>query len=171
MKICINAGHTLTGPGSGAIGIKNESIENRKVAREVIRLLKDKCYEVVDATVNYANTKEEYLRKSVEIGNECNCDLYVSIHFNALDKKTHGTEVLVYSMDSEAVNIANNIVENISKLGFKNRGVKERPGLYILRNTKMPSLIVECCFIDNFHDMSIYNVYTMACAIVKGIID
>jgi len=35
MKICVNAGHTLNAAGSGAIGIKIESMETRKVAEEV----------------------------------------------------------------------------------------------------------------------------------------
>jgi N-acetylmuramoyl-L-alanine amidase len=54
MKIYVNPGHTLSGPGSGSIGIKNESVENRKVTKEVIRLLKEQGYEVIDATVDKA---------------------------------------------------------------------------------------------------------------------
>ena len=36
----INAGHTLQGKGTGAVGFLNESKENRAVANHVIKLLK-----------------------------------------------------------------------------------------------------------------------------------
>jgi N-acetylmuramoyl-L-alanine amidase len=169
MKICVNPGHTLNGPGSGSIGIKNESIENRKVAKEVIRILKEQGHEVVEATVDKENLQNEYLKKCVDIANKSNCDLFVSIHFNAFDGRANGTEVLIYNSSSKCKNEAKRICENISKLGFKNRGVKERSDLHLLRHTKMASLLVECCFIDSESDMKIYNVEDMARAIVKGI--
>jgi N-acetylmuramoyl-L-alanine amidase len=171
MKICVNPGHTLSGASSGSVGIKNESIENRKVAREVIRLLKEQGHEIVDATVDKANSQNEYLKRCVDIANKSDCDLFVSIHFNAFDGRANGTEVLIYSSSSRCKDEAKMICENISKLGFRNRGVKERRDLYVLRHTKMPALLVECCFIDSESDMKVYKVEDIAKAIVEGVID
>jgi len=171
MKICVNPGHTLNGPGSGAIGIKIESIENRKVAREVIRLLKQEGHEVIEAIVDQASSQGEYLRKCVEPANTNNCDLFVSIHFNAFHSSASGTEVLIYSNSSKSKDEAERICSKISALGFKYRGVKEYSQLYVLRNTKMPALLVECCFIDSEEDMKIYNPEDMARAIVEGLLN
>jgi N-acetylmuramoyl-L-alanine amidase len=171
MKICVNPGHTLSGSGSGSVGIKNESVENRKVAKEVIRLLKEQGHDVIESIVDKANSQVEYLKKCTDVANKSNCDLFVSIHFNAFDGRANGTEVLIYNNSSKCKIEANRICENISKLGFKNRGVKERKDLYMLRHTKMPALLVECCFIDSENDMKIYNVGDMARAIVEGIIN
>lgn len=171
MKICINPGHTLSGSGSGAIGIKNESIENRNVAKEVIRLLREQGHQVVPTIIDKASTQGDYLERTVEIANKNNCDLFVSIHFNSYNGSANGTETLIYSSNSKAQDEAARICNRISSLGFKNRGVKKRPDLYVLRNTKMPALLVECCFIDSKVDMSIYNPEDMARAIVEGLLN
>ena len=42
---------------------------------------------------------------------------------------------------------------DLTKLtGLKNRGVIERPGLYVLRKTNMPAVLVELGFITNPRD-------------------
>lgn len=171
MKICINPGHTLRGIGSGAVGIKNESEENRVVAREVISLLKIEGHDVIESKVDSASSNIEYLKGCVDIANLNKCDLFVSIHFNSYNKKAEGTEVLVYKNNSEAYNIGLKICDSIQKIGYKNRGVKIRPELYVLNKTTMKAVLIECCFIDNSNDISKYNYKTMARAIVGGIID
>lgn len=40
----------------------------------------------------------------------------------------------------------------VSSLGTVNRGVKERTNLGVLKNTKMPAVLIETAFIDNFSD-------------------
>lgn len=161
----INAGHNI---GEGAIGIKDESIENRKVKDEVIRLLKEKGHIVYDTTVDKSKNN---LYDICEKCNSKDVDLNVFIHFNAYNGKVEGTEVLIYNNGSDSYPYAERILKNISGLGFVNRGIKQRPKLYVLRNTEKPSLLVECAFIDNKHDMGRYKVYEMARAIVEGLID
>lgn len=63
MNICINVGHTIAGFGSGTIGIKNESIENRKVATEVIKLLRNLGHTVTESRVDSAKSNNEYLNR------------------------------------------------------------------------------------------------------------
>lgn len=170
MKIAINPGHTLDGqPGSGAVGIKSESQENRKVGDLVISMLKKLGHTVVDCRVDKASSQSEYLEKSVAIANSSKADIFISIHFNASNQSVKGSEVYIYSDRSKVKTTAQNILNEIVKLGFNNRGVKSNDGLYVLKNTNMPSLLVECCFIDNKTDMSLYNAESMAKAIVKGI--
>ncbi|MBD0389332.1 MAG: peptidoglycan-binding protein, partial [Nostoc sp. C3-bin3] len=50
-----------------------------------------------------------------------------------------------------------------------NRGVKSGSHLYVLKNTDMPAILVECCFIDSQKDMNLFEPEAMANAIVKGL--
>ena len=57
----------------------------------------------------------------------------------------------------------------IAGLGFRNRGVKYSKGLYVLKNTKAPAMLIECCFVDDRDDVQLYDCQKMAEAIVFGI--
>ena len=49
-------------------------------------------------------------------------------------------------------------------LNLPNRGLKERPGLFVLRSTMMPAILVEVCFIDNDCDWRRYEAHKDAAA-------
>ena len=177
MKINVHAGHNPDGKkGCGAIGLIKESTENRKVAQRVIELLRADGHTVYDCTVNDGKNASDVLNKIVKKCNANTVDLDVSIHFNACvndkygDGKTTGTEVYIYNGNSKAQDEALRICENISKLGYKNRGIKPRPDLKVLRKTKAPALLVECCFVDDADDVKLYNTEKMAIAIASGIV-
>ena len=175
MIINVHAGHNPDGKvACGAIGFIKESTEARKVKDEVICQLKLLGHTVYDCTVNDGQNKSDILKKIVSKCNSHAADLDVSIHFNSAaglldDGKTTGTEVLVYSGYSKALEEADAVCKAISELGFKNRGVKFRPDLYVLRNTSAPAMLVECCFVNDKDDVEIYDHCSMAKAIVKGI--
>ena len=177
MKINVHAGHNPDGKvACGACGIIKESTEARKVAKEVIRILREKGHTVYNCTVDNGASQSDVLKKIVTKCNLHKVDLDVSIHFNAGagDKKgngkTTGTEVYVYSATSAAKPAAERVVKKIAALGFKNRGVKIRTDLYVLRQTNSPAMLIECCFVDDKDDVKLYNYKKMAEAIVKGII-
>ena len=67
--------------------------------------------------------------------------------------------------------LANRICANIARLGYKNRGVKIRTDLSILKKTKAPCILIECCFVDDFDDVKLYNAKSMAKAIAQGILN
>lgn len=41
--------------------------------------------------------------------------------------------------------------------------------LYVLKHTKAPAVLVECCFVDDKDDVELYDCQKMAAAIVYGI--
>lgn len=175
-KYNIHAGHNPDGKkGCGAVGLIKESTEARKVKNLVIKYLKAQGHTVYDCTVNDGTSASNVLTKIVSKCNAHKVDLDVSIHFNSGvgDKKgndkTTGTEVLIYSQTSKAKDEATRICKEIAKLGFKNRGVKIRDELFVLRKTNSPALLIECCFVDDKDDVELYNADKMAKAIVKGI--
>ena len=57
-------------------------------------------------------------------------------------------ETLVYDKSGKKVELAENINEALSQVGFRNLGVKERPGLVVLRRSQMPAVLVEAGFLN-----------------------
>ncbi|WP_286154413.1 N-acetylmuramoyl-L-alanine amidase [Thomasclavelia cocleata] len=166
MKILnIHGGHNLKVPGANKLF--NEVTEDRKVKDLVIGKMKSLGYTVYDCTDDSGKTQNENLKNIVSKCNDNTVDLDISIHFNASNGQGHGVEVLQYSDKTQA--IAQNICNAIAQLGFKNRGVKERKDLYVLKKTKAPAILIECCFCDSEIDASLYNANKMASAIVKGL--
>lgn len=176
MIINIHAGHNPDGKvGCGAIGLIKESTEARKVKDSVISKLRALGHTVYDCTVDNGKSQSDVLQQIIKKANAHKADLDVSIHCNsgANDKsgdgKSTGTEVLLYDSKSKAKSYAENILKAISDLGLKNRGLKYRNDLYVLRKAAAPALLIECCFVDDKDDIKLYSAEKIASAIVKGI--
>ncbi len=176
MKINVHAGHNPAGKvACGAVGLINESTENRRVKDEVISQLRQLGHMVYDCTVDDGTGQQDVLKKIVSKCNAHAVDLDLSIHFNsgAADQegngKTTGVEVYSYDTSGIARDTARRICECISGLGFRNRGVKTNKTLYVLKHTKAPAVLVECCFVDDRDDVQLYDCRSMASAIVYGI--
>lgn len=173
MKINIHAGHTSQeGKAPGASGIVHESVENRKIVKELIAILKERGATVYDCTSEGENSSDN-LYQIVKKCNAHDVDLDVSVHLNDYNGNAHGTETLIYSSDSKSKPYAEKIDKNLAGLGFTDRGVKIRTGLYVLRRTNAPALLVECFFDDSKKDVDLYKkvgVKGIAKAIADGIL-
>lgn len=170
MKICISAGHTKSGAGSGAVYEKyKESEITRAVASELIVQLRRKGHNVINATIDKALTQNDYLRKQVTIANDSGAELFVSIHLNA--GGGYGCEA--YTWKGQKVKQAVKSCEELSNLGFYNRGVKDGSGLYVIKHTKMTAILIELFFIDDKTDLALYNIRgkeALAKALLKAIV-
>ena len=176
MRFNIHAGHNPDGmTACGAVALIKESTEARKVKDKLIEILKSAGHTVYDCTCNNGKNQNDVLKKIVAKCNEHNVDLDISIHFNAgaNDEKgngrTTGVEAFVYDIKTSAWGYADKICKAISSLGLKNRGVKINQGLYVLNSTKAPALLIECCFVDDKDDISLYSAEKMAEAIAEGL--
>lgn len=176
MRINVHAGHNADGrTACGAIGFIRESAEARRVKDAVVSQLQKLGHTVYDCTVDDAAGVSDNLRQIVAKCNAHDVDLDVSIHFNSGAKdsrgngRTTGTETYVYSASSKAKAYAERVCAAIAGLGFRNRGVKYSTGLYVLRNTNSPAMLVECCFVDDRDDVQLYDCQAMAEAIVYGL--
>ncbi|MBZ0875303.1 N-acetylmuramoyl-L-alanine amidase, partial [Clostridioides difficile] len=114
-----------------------------------------------------------YLAEQCQIANKQNVDLAVQIHFNA-NKTTlnpMGTET-IYKTNNGKV-YAERVNDKLATV-FKNRGAKtDARGLYWLRNTKAPAILIEVCFVDSKADTDYYikNKNTVAKLIAEGILN
>lgn len=172
MKVGINCGHTISGPGFGAVGIIGESENTRLVGYNLMDKLAAAGISVIDCTIDKAESQSAYLAEAVQKANADNLDWFISIHFNA-SASHEGNGVEVYTYEGRQYEDALAVCENIAALGFKNRGVKAGTGLYVIRKTKAKSMLIEVCFCDNEHDVSVYGANgpeKVAQAIFDGLI-
>ena len=155
MKIAVRGGHVPK--FTGASKFIDELTEDRKVKNSVIMYLGQLGCDVLDVTPpDNTNSLHNDLSYGVNKANNWGADLFVSIHFNkAYDiyNGCLGSEVCVYSK----FDIAQRVVNELSKLGFKNRGQKVRNNLYELNHTKMKAMIIEVCFVEATGDVVLYK--------------
>lgn len=169
-KVIIDAGHGGPEPGAVYNGRK-EKDDNLQLAFDVGNALERRGIQVVYTRVNdvYDSPYEK-----AAMGNMSGADFFLSLHRNAMPVPGtgSGTETLVYSDQGTAGLLARNINKELASVGWADLGVKERPGLVVLRKTKMPAVLVEAGFIDNEGDNAFFdaNMAATADAIADGVL-
>ena len=168
--IVIDAGHGGADPGAVFEG-RQEKDDTLRLALAVGKILEENGQNVI-----YTRTTDVYQTpfQKATIGNEARADFFVSIHRNSspVAGQYSGVETLVYERSGIKEEMAENINRELEETGFENLGVKERPGLVVLRRTKMPAVLVEAGFINNGEDNRIFdeNFEEVAQAIADGIL-
>jgi N-acetylmuramoyl-L-alanine amidase len=167
MKIAIDLGHGCAFDG-GAMAIVKEETFIDDTGKLLIEKLKIQGNQIILTRPKSASSTKNSLVQRCDIANYHDCDLFISLHFNAFTPKANGTEVL--AIGKVGCKYASSVVKNIAQLGYVNRGVKDGSHLYVLRNTQMPALLIEGCFISNSSDVAIFNAEKMSEAIARGIL-
>lgn len=169
MQYNINDGHTISGFDGGAVsnGIREQDL-TRMVGNLVRIKLKARGHSVTNCSVDSASSVRIALNAISTKSNAVKCDLFISIHFNASNGLGHGTEVFTYN--AKELKPARDILNNIVKLGFTNRGIKDGSHLAVIKNTNAPAMLIECAFIDSKSDMKLLSIEKMSDAIVNGLI-
>lgn len=168
--LAIDIGHNVP-YDTGAVGIRREDDLNRLVGNSLISKLRERGIKVVNCTPNTAKSLNDSLYQRVITANNCGATLFVSIYHNACPGG-YGAEVLCIKnnyQDGLSTKVGEAILNELALIGLKNRGIKGRRDLYVINNTSMPALIVECAFVDSSLDMANYNPEKSAVAIYKGI--
>lgn len=169
-KVIIDAGHGGVEPGAVYQGRK-EKDDTLQLAFDLGSALERRGIQVEYTRVNdvYDNPYEKAM-----IGNRSDADYFVSIHRNAMPvpETSSGVESLVFSTDGVAGELAANINSQLASVGWTDLGVKERPGLVVLRKTRLPAVLIEAGFIDNSNDNVFFdaNLAATADAIADGIL-
>ena len=161
-RICISSGHGLW--VRGASGYIDEVNEARRVVEEVARLLRGAGVEVDTYHDDESHSQDENLNRIVNHHNAQVRQLDVSIHFNAYQTTSAamGTECLFLTQEELAKKVADGIAKATS---LPNRGPKYRDNLFFLKNTDMPSVLVETVFVNSKADAQTYNdKFSAVCA-------
>lgn len=163
----VHAGHCPQGQGaSGAVGLLQESVEDRKVKNRVISALRAAGNTVFDCTCDENTTQNGCLQKIVAKCNANSVDWDVSIHLNA----GGGSGVEAWCYNEKTKDLATKICANVSAaLGIANRGVKYTKSLYVLKHTKAPALLVECAFVDSQTDFNRWDADKCGDAIASAL--
>jgi N-acetylmuramoyl-L-alanine amidase len=169
MKFGIDMGHNCPPHDTGASGIKQEDVLTKDVGTLLMAKLSAAGHSVINCTPSSATSLNNSLQQRVNKANSNSVDIFVSIHFNAFKKtdKPMGSEIYAISNASQA--IARSVLAKIVELGFKNRGVKNT-AFFVIKNTSMPAILIECCFVDSKTDMDLFDAEKMAEAIKVGLI-
>ena len=170
-SIMLDAGHGGRDPGAVYNG-RQEKDDTLALTLAIGEILQNRGLDV-----EYTRTTDVYespYQKAME-ANNAGVDFFVSIHRNSYptDNVGFGVESLVYDKSGIKLEMAENINEQLEAVGFVNRGVQARPGLVVLRRTKMPAVLVEVGFINSDTDNQIFddNFNDIALAIAEGILD
>lgn len=153
--IMLDAGHGGSDPGAVFEG-RQEKDDALKLAMAVGDILKANGVNVL-----YTRTSDIYQTpfEKARIANESGADYFISFHRNSSPQANqyNGVEVLVYNKEGIKYEMAKNILGALGEVGFREIGVKERPGLVVLRRTKMPAILVEAGFINSQQDNELFD--------------
>ncbi len=165
IRVYIDQGHNPQNPNAGAEGngLREQDVVYR-IGVETKRLLDNNPdFEArlsrTSADIILGTSNAESLQIRVREANAWGANLFLSLHTNASDNAAaSGCEGLVYRRDSSSYTIAENLLASISRItGLRNRGVFLRPGLYVLRRTAMPAVLLELGFITNPGDAALLS--------------
>ena len=169
--IMLDAGHGGRDPGAVYNG-RQEKDDSLALTLAVGEILQERGIDVL-----YTRTTDVYespYQKAME-ANEADADFFISIHRNSSPEANtySGVESLVYNKSGIKLEMAENINDQLEAVGFVNLGVKERPGLVVLRRTRMPAVLVEVGFINSDTDNMLFdnNFDDIALGIAEGILD
>jgi len=178
-KIYIDQGHNPVNPNAGSEGngFREQDLVY-SIGQLTANLLRQNGFDVrlsrpsPQTQLGTSNTSS--LAARVNDANSWGADYFLSLHTNASTiESASGSEAFVFRRDSDAEILAGNILEQLNyATGLPNRGVIVRPGLYVLRRTRMPSILLELGFITNPGDAELmaYSPQLFAAGITNGVL-
>lgn len=180
-NIVIDAGHGGWDPGKvRADGIKEKDV-NLEISKKLQQYLEQGGAFVLTTRTDDSALSEKKrvdLKARKEIAADENVDMFISVHQNSFPKSSvKGAQVFYYSKSEESKLLAEKIQSRIKEVADSQneRVAKPNSEYYLLKQSKIPSVIVECGFLSNddenakLHDEEYQS--RIAWAIYMGIMD
>lgn len=150
--VVIDPGHGGPDPGAVGIGGIREKDIVIDVSREVARILQQQG---VIVRLTRPDDRDLDLAPRVAIAEQANADVFLSIHANAISMSRpdiNGVETF-YAPGRPRSAVLAGLIQNtiLSTFNMQNRGVKTAR-FYVIRNTSMPSALVEIGFVTGRED-------------------
>jgi N-acetylmuramoyl-L-alanine amidase len=169
--VVIDPGHGGKDPGAIGIGGVQEKDVILPISQQVTRLLEQQGVQVM---MTRSGDYFVSLQGRTDLANRARADLFVSIHANSMGMgrpDINGLEVYYFGDRRLADTIHKNIRRSVS---IGDRGVR-RARFYVLRNSRMPSTLVEVGFLTGYEDSPKLTDPAfrsqMAVAIARGILE
>ncbi len=180
-RIYIDQGHNPRNPNTGAEGngLREQDV-TYEVGQHLASLLRRSGnYQVrlsrPTPETQLGTSNASSLRARVDDANAWGADYFISIHTNgSTDSSATGVEAYAYARDTRAFRLGEDIVDNLVEItGLRDRGMLVRPGLYVLKRTNMPAVLVEIGFISNPRDAALMrdDPQIFAQGIYNGIVE
>lgn len=146
--VVIDPGHGGSDPGAiGSTGLREKDV-TLDISRLVVARLREAG---AKAVLTRSDDVSLFLPERVKVAVDARADALVSVHANA--GKTDGpsgTETLFCTNVPMSQRLAEHVQASLVKeIGLPDRGIRERPDLYVIREAKMPSCLVEVLFMSN----------------------
>lgn len=179
LRVIGDAGHGPNTPGKRSPDGKLREFQFNKPVTERFKEILETEFEGVEVRLvaDHKGTTDVPLATRTNIANSWPADVYVSIHANANTGQWGdwtGIETFVYTTLPKTATALAQVVQCklIKATGMRDRGVKAKD-LHVLRETKMPAILVECGFMDSRIDFPklMSTEYREACAraIAEGV--
>ncbi|WP_056832567.1 N-acetylmuramoyl-L-alanine amidase [Psychrobacillus sp. FJAT-21963] len=168
LKIMLDAGH---GPETLGKRTPDGKMKEFEFNNAVVGFLKDELKNCgVIVLVSHPGNLDIPLYERTTLANKLEVDAFISIHANAFGStwnNTSGIETFTYSKASaQSKLLAKSIQDALCSITKgKNRGVKQAD-FAVLRDTKMPAVLVECGFMTNKIEAALLQsrTYRILCA-------
>ncbi|KLU66891.1 N-acetylmuramoyl-L-alanine amidase LytC precursor [Desulfosporosinus acididurans] len=159
LTIVVDPGHG--GPDTGAIGPSGTYEKNNTLAVGLdlendlrsagARVIMTRSTDVSPAQGTYSELSD--LQARTKIANDANADMFICLHNDSFSNPSASGTTSYYSSASPVADQSQALAKNVqselvSAIGLNDRGVKDAP-FYVIKNTKMPAVLIEIGFISN----------------------
>lgn len=173
--IVIDAGHGGTDPGAVSVNGTKEKDINFKISLKLESYLKSLGYNVL---MTRTGDQKPSIYERANFANAANADLFVSIHSNShTNRDIKGLQVLYCPQyDSKVKTVdqypfAKSIFDAVlASTGAEDKGIIKRNDLPVVRDTKMPAVLVEVGFLSNAEEEILITNDGYQNKVVEGIV-
>jgi N-acetylmuramoyl-L-alanine amidase len=156
-KVILDPGHSELVKGKQSPdGTYKEYEFNLDIANRIKNILSGYPCEPLIVDYSHENPSVE-LSEVVKKINATNGDLLISLHSNAFGtdwNDANGWEIYTYKNAGESRQLAERIHAESKVLGFTDRGIKDGSMFAVIRDTKMPAVLIETGFHTNKSDLA-----------------
>ena len=152
-----------------------EWVLNSRIAEKVEKELSGYNVKIIRAD-DITGERDVPLEERVQIANNANADVYISIHHNAGINGGNGGGTIVFHYSSKPIRSTQSqdlydlLVSNTGLVGNRSEKVKKYP-YYVVKNTTMPAFLIENGFMDSKTDVPIILTEEHADATATAIVE